>query len=80
MMQLLTLDEAAPTVAMVGDFGLSRLIVPVLAGGEFNLNWLAPEVMREEQYTVAIDVYSYGIILNELWVRMKHFKGNVCCS
>jgi serine/threonine protein kinase len=54
------------TVAKVGDFGLSRLVATTLAGGDFNVNWLAPEVMRGEQYTEKIDVYSFGIICNEL--------------
>jgi serine/threonine protein kinase len=61
------------TLAKVGDFGLSRLMGPVLAGGEFNQNWLAPEVMKQEQYTEKIDVYSYGIILNELASLVKPF-------
>ena len=63
----------APTLAKVGDFGLSRLMGPVLAGGEFNQNWLAPEVMKMEQYTEKIDVYSYGIILYELVSLVKPF-------
>ena len=35
---------------------------------DFNLNWLAPEVMREESYTEKMDTYSFGIILCELYL------------
>jgi len=62
---LLNLSPDAKTVAKVGDFGLSRQAA-MLQGGNFNDNWLAPEVMKEIPYTEKVDIYSYGIILYEL--------------
>lgn len=56
----------SPTVAKVGDFGLSRFVATTLAGGDFNYNWLAPEVMKSDPYTEKMDVYSFAIICNEL--------------
>jgi serine/threonine protein kinase len=45
---------------------LSRQAATSLQGGNFNDNWLAPEVMKEVSYTEKMDIYSFGIILCEL--------------
>lgn len=71
---MVSLNPKDKTVAKVGDFGLSRLVASTLAGGDFNANWLAPEVMKGESYTEKMDVYSYGIILNELFALQKPFE------
>lgn len=53
----------------VGDFGLSRRYnksidaLTTLVGTPF---WLAPEIIRSENYGAPADVYSFGIILTEL--------------
>ena len=36
--------------------------------------WLAPEIMKKEQYTEKADVFSFGIILWELVGRAKPFS------
>lgn len=65
--------ENAPIMAKVTDFGLSGL-APTLAGREVdNPVWLAPEVLREEEYTEKADVYSFGVILYELLTRQQYF-------
>merc|ERR1712000_41900 len=35
--------------------------------------WLAPEIMKKEQYTEKADVFSFGIIMWELIMRQKPF-------
>ncbi|DBA03212.1 TPA: hypothetical protein N0F65_003932 [Lagenidium giganteum] len=59
----------------LSDFGLSRSL-------ERNSNaqtmcgtprWLAPEVFRGEDYTEKVDVYSYGIVLWELFCFKKPY-------
>ena len=38
-----------------------------------NPTWLAPEIMREEEFRVQSDVYSYGVIAWELLTRSHPF-------
>ena len=61
-----SLDINSNVCARIGDFGLSRISNSNLAGGTFNRNWLAPEVMKGDPYSLKMDVYSFGIILWEL--------------
>jgi serine/threonine protein kinase len=69
---LVDLDPNAEVTAKIGDFGLSsRMYVPSLKENSkdrdvVNPTWLAPEIIREEEFTEKSDVYSYGIILWEL--------------
>lgn len=37
--------------------------------------WMAPEVLRGDQYSRSADIYSYGIILWEVVSRKEPFKG-----
>ncbi|MDA8532035.1 protein kinase [bacterium] len=37
--------------------------------------WMAPEVLRGEEYTLSADVYSYGVIIWEMVTRSEPFKG-----
>ena len=61
-------------VAKVADFGTSRSLAPTIGGRMVdNPIWLAPEVMRNEEYTEKADVYSFGIILFELYARAFPF-------
>ena len=69
-----TLDYHSPVRALVGDFGLSRLFASSLAGGAFNRNWLAPEVMKGENYTGKMDVYSFAIIMWEIITLLRPFE------
>ncbi|OQR89709.1 hypothetical protein THRCLA_09622 [Thraustotheca clavata] len=50
------------------DFGVARKVtcsetMTVVVG---TYRWMAPEVLCENQYTVAADVYSFGMVLSEL--------------
>jgi serine/threonine protein kinase/GTPase SAR1 family protein len=77
---LLSTDFHSPQCAKVGDFGLSsRMYVPAYKEKSAdrdigNPTWLAPEIIREEEFNVSSDVYSYGIILWELLVRKHPFS------
>ena len=37
--------------------------------------WLAPEIMAEEEYTEKADVFSFGIIVWEILMRMEPYEG-----
>jgi tRNA A-37 threonylcarbamoyl transferase component Bud32 len=61
--------------AKVADFGLSTLFSITTSGREVdNPRWLAPEVMRGEEYTEKADIYSFGIILWELHSQQQPFS------
>ena len=69
-----SLDLSEEACIKIGDFGLSRLISSPLAGGDFNANWLAPEVMKGEKYDHKLDIYSFAIIMWELISLQKPFE------
>jgi len=69
-----TLDINTPACALVGDLGLSRVFASSLAGGAFNRNWLAPEVMKGETYSGKMDVYSFAIVMWELVTLKRPFS------
>jgi len=72
---LLNRNEDGSIVAKVADFGLSRNLGPTIGGRLCdNPTWLAPEIMKNEEYTEKADVYSYGIILFELLTREFPFS------
>ncbi|EQC30415.1 TKL protein kinase [Saprolegnia diclina VS20] len=49
------------------DFGSSReATTETMTVGVGTYRWMAPEILKYNQYTVAADVYSFGIILSEL--------------
>lgn len=57
------------------DFGLSRIRSnkPMSAVG--TVYFAAPEVLRQEQYTEKVDVFSFGTVLWELYTREVVFQG-----
>eukprot|EP00172_Hildenbrandia_rubra_P000098 Plantae.Rhodophyta-Hildenbrandia_rubra.ctg10445.p1 GENE.Plantae.Rhodophyta-Hildenbrandia_rubra.ctg10445~~Plantae.Rhodophyta-Hildenbrandia_rubra.ctg10445.p1 ORF type:complete len:687 (-),score=122.67 Plantae.Rhodophyta-Hildenbrandia_rubra.ctg10445:3728-5683(-) len=76
-------EESTNTLkAVIIDFGLSRAECPAAkqydiadSGMIGSLVTMAPEVMRGERYTSAADVYSYGIVLWELFTGRIPFTG-----
>jgi len=62
----------------VCDFGLSRFIESTLAGTMTACgtpSWTAPEVLRNERYSFKVDVYSFGIVVWELFSRQDPYPG-----
>mmetsp|Transcript_28157 Transcript_28157/g.66678 ORF Transcript_28157/g.66678 Transcript_28157/m.66678 type:complete len:220 (+) Transcript_28157:44-703(+) len=54
--------------AKVGDFGVSRVMegLTQMTTGVGSVPWSAPEVLSNESYTLAADVFSFAIVLWEL--------------
>ncbi|CEO96152.1 Protein kinase domain-containing protein [Plasmodiophora brassicae] len=61
----------------VSDFGLSRVKAQqiIMTGQCGTFQWMAPEVISNEMYTEKADVYSFGIIVWELFARKVPFEG-----
>jgi serine/threonine protein kinase len=57
----------------VADFGMSRVGGPASTSPVEQVVgtplWLAPEVVRQEPHTAASDVFSFGIVLSEIYSR-----------
>ncbi|OQR99568.1 protein kinase [Achlya hypogyna] len=47
------------------DFGVSRAVSDTLTNGIGTFQWMAPEVIVGTAYSVAADIYSFGIVLSE---------------
>ncbi|KAF0686457.1 Aste57867_21734 [Aphanomyces stellatus] len=48
------------------DFGISKEdVCQMMTMGVGTLRWMAPEVIQAQNYTVAADIYSFGMVLSE---------------
>lgn len=70
-------DENSGRVC-VTDFGLSQALAPQAKakdrfGPRGSALFMAPEVIREEEFDHRVDTYSFGIILWELWTCEEPF-------
>jgi len=68
--------------AMISDFGLSRFI-PNDAQNSYiysdkslgPIRWMAPESIKFNKFSIASDIWMYGVLLWEIWEKDIPFKG-----
>jgi serine/threonine protein kinase len=78
---LMTLDESAPIVAKVADFGVAHKILNSngITDPLDTWQWVAPETLDHRTsalYDERSDVYSFGIVLWELSSRKHPFEAH----
>ena len=60
----------------ITDFGISRSVGDeVMTGQMGTCHWMAPEVLANEAYGLPADVYSYGIVVWEIFARETPYRG-----
>ena len=49
-----------------------------LASDDFSgtIVYMAPEILKLEQYDQAVDIWTIGVLLYELWHNLEPFKGD----
>ena len=48
----------------------------ITRGGEIPVKWTAPETLNYKKYSTASDVWSYGVVMYEIWsFGHKPFEG-----
>jgi serine/threonine protein kinase len=59
--------------AKISDFGLSRETIDSnyyhSQGGQLPVRWTAPEALEEQRFSQASDVWSFGVLMYEIWTR-----------
>lgn len=60
----------------IADFGLSRAVVGTMQtdrGRKFPIKWLSPETLKEGEFSQKTDVWSFGILVWEIWNGCEPF-------
>jgi serine/threonine protein kinase len=62
--------------AYITDFGFSRRVDPDvhMTGQTGSFRYMAPEVVRSSDYSVKADVYSFAVIVNEIFTGEKPYQ------
>ena len=63
----------------IADFGTSKALQDaeyyVSHGGKIPVKWTAPEALSYRKYSTASDVWSFGVVMYEIWaVGTKPYK------
>ncbi|OQR97444.1 kinase [Thraustotheca clavata] len=70
------LQNSGRLCAKLTDFGISRYVEQnTMSCGIGTYRWMAPEMVINGHYTVAVDIYSFGMILNELDTHQVPYYG-----
>ena len=64
----------------IADFGMSRNLLNteyyLSRGGKIPVKWTAPEALSYRKYSTASDVWSFGVVMYEIWaVGIKPYHG-----
>ena len=63
------------TTVKLADFGNTRSFQVQMTKQKGTFQWMAPEVIRGNTYSESSDVFSFGIIMNELVTRVPPYQG-----
>ena len=63
------------TTVKLADFGNTRSFQLQMTKQKGTFQWMAPEVIRGSTYSESSDVFSFGIIMNEIVTRVPPYQG-----
>ena len=58
----------------LADFGLARKCDSTLTSGQGTIKWMAPELLSNQSYSIKADIYSFALIMWEIFERKPFFE------